>query len=351
MTRFVQRLRQCSRFEYNTARLRAAKIIAPGQNWDDGVDRRPFRIDPQTRRARSNRFAKAAMEGAHAQPRTSASLEPDRVPPRWSSGDRPDNGAQIAAIHEEANYTGRILSRIESVYITTAILLSIAFLYASTVPWVFAVPDVESRMSGVMESLRLHPVQPLDLFANILVFIPMGFVWSAAWSTPLSEGRRRRVETTKAAIGCVALAVFAEVLQFWIPLRDPSIRDVLALGCGALLGCCLWLAAGAQCTGMLCGLIGRPRLFQFLRPLSFAVAYVSCLIVIRYASPIRLFLAYRNWSISLQHIAVSPPNLGAPQSYGLWALLLRSGVAALLLVGACEIGRVVVRSLKSPRLG
>jgi hypothetical protein len=73
--------------------------------------------------------------------------------------------------------------------------------------------------------------------------------------------------------------------------------------------------------------------------------------IVLYANPVRLFLAYRDASISLQHIARSRPNLGLPQPRGPLAVLVVSGIAALLLVGACRVGVGAVRSLKGREVG
>jgi hypothetical protein len=291
------------------------------------------------------------MEGTRDEPaaiaRTDAVVRPRQT---WLIESQPGDAG--LTVETEPEHVRWLLGRVESAYITVAILVSMAFLYASTVPWIFAIPDLESRFAGVLESCRWNPEQPLDPAANVLAFIPIGFVWSAAWGTSSSNRRSRRTATIQVAIGCLALAVLAEGLQFWIPLRDPSIRDVLALECGAILGCGLWLAVGHRVTVMLCSLtdrllwVGGTGPFRLRLLLLFAAAYLACLLIILCASPVQFFLTYRGWSISLQHIAISRPNIGPPREHGLLAVLSMSGVAALLLVGTCRIGRSAVGSLK-----
>jgi VanZ family protein len=258
-------------------------------------------------------------------------------------------GVSRSAVDRETEHPRGVAERVESAYITVAILLSIAFLYASTVPLVFASPDFDTRIAGVLRSWHWNPTQPLDPAANVLAFIPVGVLWSAAWNTSL-ERRRRRTEMLNAASTCLALAVLAEGLQFWIPLRDPSIRDVLALECGALLGCELWRVTGQRVTAALFRwtewlMVGRAHLVM-RAPVLFISAYLACVMIVLYANPVRLFLAYRDASISLQHIALSRPNLGPPQPRGPLAVLVVSGIAALLLIGMCRFGSSAVRSLK-----
>jgi hypothetical protein len=295
------------------------------------------------------------MEGTRNEPAavagTEASLEPERS---W----RIESHAGIAGptADRRAERAPQILEQVESAYIIGAILGSIAFLYLSTIPWVFAIPDFESRLAGVWKSFRWDSAQPLDPIANVLAFIPVGFLWSAAWSASPNRRRWRPQEPVKAAIVCLVLATVAETLQFWIPLRDPSIRDVLALECGAILGCGLWLAAGPWVTVALRRLVDRsmavsPRLDRLRRILLFGSAYLTCLLIVVYASPVRLFWMYRNWSISLQHLPISRPNLGSPQPHGLLAELLGSAGVALLPVGVCRFGLRAVRSFKQRDLG
>jgi len=290
------------------------------------------------------------MEGTRSEPATAAHSD---------AAVRPGQGWLIESqsldaglsVDDEPMSSARNLRLVESGYITLAILGSVAFLYASTVPWIFASPDFDTRIAGVLRSWHWNPVtQPLDPAANVLAFIPVGFLWSAAWQASLKR-RPRRIEAVQVALGCLLLAVVAETLQFWIPLRDPSIRDVLSLECGAVLGCGLWAALGEGATRRLCQLADgwlavRPRSPRFHLPLQLAIAFTASLVLVRVANPIRLFLAYREYSSSLQHLPISQPSLGPSQPHGLVAIVSVSAVAAVLLVGICRTGQGTIRALK-----
>ena len=182
------------------------------------------------------------MDGTQNEP--AATIGPSSVPAagrRWQleSQSMPEQKVEAAA-----RRAGRAWRQVEAAYITAALLASLGFLYLSTIPWIFAAPDFDSRLEGVRASLRWDPAQPLDPFANVLAFIPVGFLWTAAWCSSWPKRRARAADMIPVALGCLLLAILAETLQFWIPLRDPSIRDVLALELGAIIGCGLWLAAG-----------------------------------------------------------------------------------------------------------
>jgi VanZ family protein len=263
------------------------------------------------------------------------------------------SGTGGLAVRADAEAAARRSQQVDSIHLSAAILASLGFLYASTIPWVFALPDFDSRVAGVWESLRWDPAQPLDPVANVLAFVPVGFLWSAAWIGASRARRRLPLDLMTVAFGCLLLAVLAETLQFWIPLRDPSIRDVLALECGAIVGCGLWLVTGARVTTGLGRFVDRfDRLngrgaFRTLRRVGWWIAgYLVCVLLGRFASPIRLFLTYRNMSTSLQHLPVSWPALGTPWPRGLWTVLAVAFGVNLILLGVCRIGAEGVRQLR-----
>ncbi len=195
--------------------------------------------------------------------------------------------------------------------------------------------------------------QPLDPFANVLAFIPVGFLWSAARCASWPKQRARAAEMIQVTLVCLLLAFLAETLQLWIPLRDPSIRDVLALECGAIIGCGLWLAAGERVTSQLCHMADpfaswteRRSAFWLRRPALYGALYLGCVGMVKLANPIQLFLSYRDLSTSLQHIPLSRPDLGTPWPQSPTAVLADAAVLCLLLIGVCRFGPRAVRSWK-----
>lgn len=243
--------------------------------------------------------------------------------------------------------------RLESAFITAALFASLGFLYLSTIPWIFATPDFGSRWEGVRESVRWDPAQPLDPFANVLAFVPVGFLWMGAWCTSSPRRRARVADGIRVSLGCLVLALAAETLQFWIPLRDPSMRDVLALEVGAIAGCMLWLAAGEHVVGRLYPISEsfqsrrEQRSRSKLKRLAvYGAFYLACVAIVRFANPIQLFLAYRDVSTSLQHIPLSRPALGAPWPQAPAAVLTVAAGVALSLLGVCRFGPPAVRAWK-----
>jgi len=64
-----------------------------------------------------------------------------------------------------------------------------------------------------------------DLLLNIMLFMPLGVALVLRGSSRV-----------RAALLALALSTTIELLQFYIPGRDPSVSDVLANTCGAVLG-------------------------------------------------------------------------------------------------------------------
>jgi VanZ family protein len=91
---------------------------------------------------------------------------------------------------------------------------------------------------------RLIPLQYSsagDLIRNIILFIPLG-VLIAAW-----HGRRLGQPAWRAIFLLAAISASFETLQLFIPVRSPSIDDVIANTLGGSLGVLLvrWLRASA----------------------------------------------------------------------------------------------------------
>jgi glycopeptide antibiotics resistance protein len=80
---------------------------------------------------------------------------------------------------------------------------------------------------------RLIPFQhfnPRDIITNVILFIPLG-VLIGAWL-----GRRLRQGTWHAVLLFAAISASFETLQLFIPVRSPSIDDVIANTLGGALG-------------------------------------------------------------------------------------------------------------------
>ncbi len=129
------------------------------------------------------------------------------------------------------------------------ILLATAFtfvaVYGSLVP-------LRCEPMSVLVALRAFPgtlfanlnaLSPADLLSNLLLFVPLGFFWSAVVSLdrPLRETIRRSLLVVG---GCAALSLTLEFVQCWFPARTVSASDLFAETIGAAVGAGIWIAAG-----------------------------------------------------------------------------------------------------------
>lgn len=88
-----------------------------------------------------------------------------------------------------------------------------------------------------------------DWLANILLFIPLGFV-AMGW---LCVDRPQRTLGPVFLIlpSCTILSALLEFAQIWFPPRFTSLDDVVAETIGAWLGICFWLMAGRRLTAII----------------------------------------------------------------------------------------------------
>lgn len=239
-----------------------------------------------------------------------------------------------------------VLPRVISLFAVISILNIAAFMYASTVPLVFAVPDYRARLTEFVASFPAESGRTFDWTVNILALIPLAFFSSGVLVNRAATGSSPYRQYCHVASGCLALAVFAETLQLWLPLRVPSLRDLVALECGAILGCALWQILGARTTN-LCVTIcqrsagwrgGWPRGLPWLTLVGFLFA--GCLAINRWASPSQFFQMYR-------HRTFSSAAAGVHRDFAVGIALSNSAGTALILSGLCSLG---VRALESNRI-
>lgn len=121
------------------------------------------------------------------------------------------------------------------------LLYSLAIIYGSLIPFDFT----PSSIGGISEHiaaipwLNLHAGQRADWIANLLIYIPWGYLGMSALAP------RLRAPLAAIFVGSVmAMLVLAiEVAQLYFPTRTVSLNDILAEALGATLGIALWLGA------------------------------------------------------------------------------------------------------------
>ena len=137
--------------------------------------------------------------------------------------------------------------------LTAAYALFLA--YGSLVPLDFQPGPMADTLDTFLDILTQWPahVSRSDLVANIVLGVPVGFL-AAGW---LARGGAQRL----GVIGVPAVLVIAALLgaavefgQMFVPVRTPSLSDVLAQVGGAAIGLAAWAAGGARLTRYVRGL-------------------------------------------------------------------------------------------------
>ena len=95
-----------------------------------------------------------------------------------------------------------------------------------------------------------------DWVANILLFVPLAFLWlGVLWP---NRGRIGRALISGFVLfACVGLSVAIEFTQIFFPPRTVSLNDVIAESIGAVIGIALWWSMGGRVMRWLAGWSGK----------------------------------------------------------------------------------------------
>lgn len=138
--------------------------------------------------------------------------------------------------------------------VALAALAYLAFVvYGSLVPLDFRPRPLEEALRDfrAMPWLDLGAASRADWVANLLLFVPLAYLWTgvlwarAAWA--------RLVGSTVVLLACAALSLAIEFSQIFFPPRTVSLNDVAAEGLGAVIGVVAWWASGERVLAWLAG--------------------------------------------------------------------------------------------------
>jgi len=100
-----------------------------------------------------------------------------------------------------------------------------------TIPSYFSVPH-KPLLASPLEEFDWTRSWRADVIANIIGFMPFGFVLCGFFGMALPRGQAILVSTLVGG----SLSLFVEFLQYYIPQRDSSLTDVMSNTTGTLLG-------------------------------------------------------------------------------------------------------------------
>ncbi len=130
-----------------------------------------------------------------------------------------------------------------------ALVYTVFVIYGSLVPLKFhALPwDVAVARFGSIPFLKLGIGSRADWVANLLLFIPLTYLWMGAMTA--GGGRLHNLAATLALVpAATALSVGIEFTQLFFPQRTVSQNDIFAETLGGLIGVLAWWGTGRRFT-------------------------------------------------------------------------------------------------------
>ncbi len=196
--------------------------------------------------------------------------------------------------------------------------------------------------------LELGIASRADWVANILLFIPLAFLWlGALWPTRTLAARV--VASVAVLVGAALLAAGIEFLQFYFPQRTQSLNDILAENMGALIGVLAWVLLNPRLMPWLGGWSHTRSRSGLAERLLYAYLFVvfgyGVLPLDLTISPVEIFHKWRDGRLFLLPF-MSGSGSVAQQAYNLLADMAIWIPAALLwrLAGRASTARVVMRT-------
>ncbi|HEX6163432.1 MAG TPA: VanZ family protein [Vicinamibacterales bacterium] len=164
-----------------------------------------------------------------------------------SAAARPPAALVAAAAKVDA---GRAAVPTRRTYALAALMFAVFAVYGSLVPLEFQAVDLDEaieRFSRV-PYLQLGIQSRADFVANILLFVPLGFLVMGALRADRT-GRGAMLATgAVVAAGACALANAIEFTQIFFRMRTVSLNDIVAETVGAAIGISVWALAGRRAT-------------------------------------------------------------------------------------------------------
>jgi VanZ family protein len=129
-----------------------------------------------------------------------------------------------------------------SLVLACAVGYTLFVVYASLVPLRYQPLEWQAAMVR-FRNLFSRPItfdRWADVATNVLLFIPLGFLWTGP-----TKGGGSRLQTLRRVIivtvCCAILSAAIEFLQLWFPPRDSTLDDIVAETIGAAIGGGVWL--------------------------------------------------------------------------------------------------------------
>ena len=146
-------------------------------------------------------------------------------------------------------------------YLCAALVFTGLAVYGSLVPFRYTPTDVDAAWLRFqrLQYLQLGIQSRSDWVANILLFIPVGFLFAGALLADSRSSVRKLLGAPGVVAGCAALSMAIEFTQLWFPPRTVSQNDIIAESIGGAIGTVAWLVAGQRATASLRSFMSMTR--------------------------------------------------------------------------------------------
>jgi VanZ family protein len=220
-------------------------------------------------------------------------------------------------------------------YAWLALAFLLVALYGSLVPFeVVVIPWHEAaRQFRDVLSAPLTFALHSDWAANVLLFIPLGFLLMAAACADRPKGVSCRVALAVVP-GCTLLSAAIEFIQLYLPDRVSSLNDIVAESLGGLIGTVAWLGLGQWWTERLRSLWTtislHGRAARLLPGYLALLALVHLMPIDLSLSPWEIWRKYDEGMISLYPFAGERPERGELIRISFWSLVYYLPLGLLL---------------------
>lgn len=162
------------------------------------------------------------------------------------------------------------------ILLLAGLVYSLFVVYGSLVPFDFHPRPIDSALKSFMNIryLQLGIESRADWVANILLYIPLSFLWLGCISRP----RRHLLRVFSSLfvfLFCVALSIAIEFTQQFFPPRTVSLNDIFAEIAGTLVGLVLWWAVGAKLSDLLDSLFAQGKTAVYAALTLYTVGYLA----------------------------------------------------------------------------
>ncbi len=142
--------------------------------------------------------------------------------------------------------------RRQSRWLSAALIYFVFIAYGSLLPFDFTFhPGAEAWQRFLaMPYLTIDVQSRADWLANILLYVPLGFLASGAVALPEKPFVQRIPLLIIALLLCIGTAVLIEFTQVYFPPRTVCWNDMIAETIGSVIGFCLYFSIRKNLTGM-----------------------------------------------------------------------------------------------------